>query len=480
MIKTLKRYIRRKFLNAKLFRAVQKGDLDNISVLLSAGADPNSKHEGAFLLWHAARHSSSAVTALLDSGVDPNQNDEKRNSPLLTAIFAENHEAAIKLLRAGASFDQQTFVWAIERNAPEVVEWMIDHGANPNGQDGERKNPLHIAAESNYARVIDVLIKRGADPNLRTISGKIWRTPLDDAVSSGSVDAITALINGGADPYILNHSGCNSLQWAMALCKVNSFASLLKNGVRPEPVDVGGVDMKMARDFASTWGISWVMEQIVEIDEQRTAEDPFSVAGRCPEPSDQSVIGLPDNVLSDSDSNVRKNATDARVKLRSTLEQQIVTQIDKVRHTSHLMPSGFLDNCISLFHSHVDDVVVSLVLPAASQTLSAIVHRAYPDPATGIYMLVSLMPWSTSETVEKLAAQSSEKPLGYVRLMTDNFINNWPDARLHSWCHVCLCVNEEVCAMHTGLGDYGGSSRASKEFCVFPIELLNAFERNLV
>ena len=171
---------------------------------------------------------------------------------------------------------------------------------------------------------------------------------------------------------------------------------------------------------------------------------------------------------------------DARDKVRRTLQQQIVIQIGKARHAEHLMPSGFLDNCIRVFSAHLDDVVDGLVMPASSQQQSGVVHRAYPDTGTGIYMLVTLMPWSTSKAVERLAVLSSEKPLGYVRLMTDKFINNWPDDRLHSWCHVCLCVKGGVCAMHTGLGDYGGAPCAPKKFGVFPVELLNATERSLV
>jgi ankyrin repeat protein len=53
------------------------------------------------------------------------------------------------------------------------------------------------AAQSNHAEVVEALLEAGANPSLP--DGTVKETPLCAAASDGAADAVKALISGGAD-----------------------------------------------------------------------------------------------------------------------------------------------------------------------------------------------------------------------------------------------------------------------------------------
>ena len=58
----------------------------------------------------------------------------------------------------------------------EIVELLLEHGANPNVQDNDGRTPLHYAVENCHVDVARVLLDHGADPTIRDNEGM---TPLD-------------------------------------------------------------------------------------------------------------------------------------------------------------------------------------------------------------------------------------------------------------------------------------------------------------
>lgn len=74
----------------------------------------------------------------------------------------------------------------------------------PKGPDGGIRTPLHIVADwPGYfpagPAIAGILLRSGADPNVRTAEGRGGETPLHWTASSDDADVAAALISGGAD-----------------------------------------------------------------------------------------------------------------------------------------------------------------------------------------------------------------------------------------------------------------------------------------
>jgi ankyrin repeat protein len=91
------------------------------------------------------------------------------------------------------------------RGSLVAVQWLLDHGADPNALDDHGRTPLHVCAERNTATsVLKLLIDVGSDPNIRDSSG---RTPLDYSRQNARTTVVTYLTSIGAKCGIRDKSG---------------------------------------------------------------------------------------------------------------------------------------------------------------------------------------------------------------------------------------------------------------------------------
>ena len=81
-------------------------------------------------------------------------------------------------------------------NRIEVMQHLIEAGADVNARDCENGTLLHVAAEFGHATCITVLIEAGADVNVLRVTGQ---TPISVAVESGHDDCARILAARGAD-----------------------------------------------------------------------------------------------------------------------------------------------------------------------------------------------------------------------------------------------------------------------------------------
>jgi uncharacterized protein len=146
--------------------------------LLGLGFDINAPAfvEGAFKatpLWYAISRGRNLPLAklLLKKGSSPEY-------CLWSAGFHDDVEAVDLLVKHGASLDPVTedetpFLGAIKWSHFASAERLLHHGANVNFQNSKGMTALHFLLKKNSDRkYIEMLLRYGADPALRTADGK--------------------------------------------------------------------------------------------------------------------------------------------------------------------------------------------------------------------------------------------------------------------------------------------------------------------
>jgi ankyrin repeat protein len=85
---------------------------------------------------------------------------------------------------------------AANKGHSEVVEALLDSGADIDAKDEQNQTALHQAANRGHTPIVELLLERGADVNAKNLSGQ---TPLLAPVHRGSLDTVRALLGAGAD-----------------------------------------------------------------------------------------------------------------------------------------------------------------------------------------------------------------------------------------------------------------------------------------
>ena len=216
--------------------ALENGNPDIIDALVRAGTDPKVRSEcGSYALDYAVSNNNpTVVTALLLAGYEVRTrevriqfgscealNDVSLYHPLVYMTLMDFFLAGI-----AGSVDSEVdpegeqdyshlphlHIAAALNGNPEVINTLLEAGADPKVRSENGFSPLHFAATTNFnPAVVKTLVKAGADPNARSENGF---TPLHFAVASGqdfSVPMIAALRDVGADPKIPNDEG--KLPW---------------------------------------------------------------------------------------------------------------------------------------------------------------------------------------------------------------------------------------------------------------------------
>ncbi|MGA8863029.1 MAG: ankyrin repeat domain-containing protein [Gallionella sp.] len=138
-------------MSAELIEAVRAGDLDSVRSMLAAGADVNSRDsEGSTLLMLASHAGNLAmVLALIGAGAQVNACDERGWTPLMKAAYNAD----------------------LDRGFADVVQALIDAGANVEMPIGYGIRPLMLAAGYGETAVVETLLNAGADVLARNEGG---------------------------------------------------------------------------------------------------------------------------------------------------------------------------------------------------------------------------------------------------------------------------------------------------------------------
>ena len=94
-----------------------------------------------------------------------------------------------------------------------VVTYLLDQGSRINHQARSfNDTALYLACCKGHSEVVQVLLERGADPTLRDLHG--W-TPLITASCHGRLEVVVCLLrHGGSSLDAVNNEGSTALSWA--------------------------------------------------------------------------------------------------------------------------------------------------------------------------------------------------------------------------------------------------------------------------
>jgi len=215
---------------------------DGAELLLKHGADVHDRDNGGRTPLHRAVSAgkTNAVRWLLDHGADVNAVDSQRKS-----VISLSHTGAVDIVKMlfdqGAILSPQevpmftegacksgnlvvldfiskkgitpdydacyTALAGQSSSNKKLLEWLMGHRMIKNGTR-QGRSLFHIAAASGNLEIIRLLIRSGADVNVRVRSGK---TPLHAAAAKNNLEICKLLVAAGADANAQDNSGQTAL-----------------------------------------------------------------------------------------------------------------------------------------------------------------------------------------------------------------------------------------------------------------------------
>lgn len=222
------------YYSSPLCEAIVSANVDRAMQLVKQGEDVNAG-SGCALLRAAERGQLELVKLLLDHKADPNRYVSAELTPLSGAVMSRDAQVVRTLLEGGANPRNDLYAFQVVLNFGdiEMTDLLLRHGANPNMMPSTTESvyafPDHqmvkvlprdleldridatarrlqctLTGGGNLlhhdrlldARIVELLIGRGADVNARTLNGA---TPLMKASSQHNHRIMTILMDAGAD-----------------------------------------------------------------------------------------------------------------------------------------------------------------------------------------------------------------------------------------------------------------------------------------
>jgi len=227
--------------------AVYRDNQKATELLLRAGADANIANENGVtpLTLACLNNNPGIIQALLDAGADPNLAKITGITPLMTCANSGSSAGVDLLLKRGAMVNvmearagQTALMWAIVERHPEIVQLLVDNGADIHTRSKEIPEPEPYVIEiepgksvwgSNYP----------AKTKFRKMSGGF--TPMHFVAQQGEIETARILLNAGADVNSPHAELGNPLLIAMVSGHNNLAKFLLEQGANPNIKDLWGV-----------------------------------------------------------------------------------------------------------------------------------------------------------------------------------------------------------------------------------------------
>ena len=185
-----------------------------LKILIELNSNLNDRDNLGFTpLVHACRTSRDEnVKILLEKGADPMikpksgkcmaihyacMQDTENNLKIVKYLLKHNAE----LLNSNGTGRKSPLHFAVLYNCPKIVQFLVKSGANLDKKDKYWRTPLLLACKYGYSHIAEYLIKCGAKINKCDNSNN---SPLHYACAFGNMDCVKVLLDNGADINCLN------------------------------------------------------------------------------------------------------------------------------------------------------------------------------------------------------------------------------------------------------------------------------------
>ncbi|CAI7670194.1 unnamed protein product [Penicillium palitans] len=194
-----------------LSAACERGHLDAVKKLLDNDADLEVAGDNEHTPLHTAACSGhvEVVTLLLEKGAKIHNGSDGSKTPLYCACLNGHHQVVQMLLQWEPELMDThengiPLLAASQGGFLDIVQLLIQQGADIGASDSSRETPLYIACENGHIEVVRLLLDKGADVCHHNQFG--W-TPVNTASDEGFLDIVLLLVDRGADINVPNESG---------------------------------------------------------------------------------------------------------------------------------------------------------------------------------------------------------------------------------------------------------------------------------
>lgn len=259
----------------KLFEAIMKKDYDSARALIKQGASVNSRDsKGRSAVYFAVYSGSRPLASLMIKHAS--YAEKKRFGKLATAIALGNRRKIIniisnnkkELLKQDALGNSELTFAAIYNDA-FAAGLLLKKGANPDVKNRSGSTPLMAACERGSIETVKILLMNNPKADVNA-SDKHGETPLSLAAANGHSRITALLINAGAKVNTVNRHGNTPLLSCAINGRLKSIKQLIKGGA---DINSRGMWHKTALHISVMKNFGAITQALIEAGADLNAKD---------------------------------------------------------------------------------------------------------------------------------------------------------------------------------------------------------------
>ncbi|XP_076285606.1 uncharacterized protein LOC143211647 [Lasioglossum baleicum] len=229
-----------------LITSIRNGNLELVEDLLKNGADVNILEDNSLFrnsILHSAVYWRQVQMAklLINYGANVNVKNCLGETPIVNAIYNRDTKMIELLLTNGADIkeDPKILLAAVETGNLKIVEDILTDCADVNmllfdcTEFYTWAPPLHKAVKRKQVQMVELLINYGANVNVKNSQGE---TPIVNAIKNRDTKMIELLLTNGADikedpKVVCTAVSCGNLKLVKDLLKNGAHVNMLHGGL---------------------------------------------------------------------------------------------------------------------------------------------------------------------------------------------------------------------------------------------------------